>query len=253
MQLLADGLGFPESVRWHDGRVWLCDWGSGRVLALEPGGAPEVMAQLPADTLPLSIDWTREGELLVVDGPRRRVLREGEVLEEIPGEGPLNEMTVASDGAAYVNGGDRVFRLGDGPVLDDLLWPNGMAVVDRTLVVADSHRSQLVGLDLDTGARRVWADVEFAPDGICADASGAVWYAPVPGRACIRVAEGGEVLDTVALDRGGFSCALGDDGTLFIGAAAYRGMEHLQQNGPGITGRLLAMPGVGFEPTLSGT
>src|ERR1700759_4134060 len=23
--LLAEGLGFPESTRWHDGRIWLCN------------------------------------------------------------------------------------------------------------------------------------------------------------------------------------------------------------------------------------
>src|SRR5947207_8864368 len=27
-QLVIDGLGFPESTRWHDGRVWLCNWGA---------------------------------------------------------------------------------------------------------------------------------------------------------------------------------------------------------------------------------
>ena len=52
--------------------------------------------------------------------------------------------------------------------------------------------------------RRVWADLgDAAPDGICLDAEGAAWYADVPHQHCVRVAEGGEVLATVALDRGG--------------------------------------------------
>jgi sugar lactone lactonase YvrE len=57
-----------------------------------------------------------------------------------------------------------------------------------------------------------------APDGICADADGAIWYASVPGQRCTRVAEGGEVLDNVTADRGCFACTLGDeDGrTLYI-------------------------------------
>jgi sugar lactone lactonase YvrE len=61
--------------------------------------------------------------------------------------------------------------------------------------------------------RRVWADLGpgSAPDGICADAEGAIWYASVPGQRCTRVAEGGEVLDTVMADRGCFSCMLGGD------------------------------------------
>jgi sugar lactone lactonase YvrE len=74
----------------------------------------------------------------------------------------------------------------------------------------------------------VWADLgDAAPDGICIDAEGAVWYADVPNRSCVRVREGGEVLETIELDRGGFACMLGgEDGrTLFIVAAEWRGID----------------------------
>ena len=37
-RLLLDGLGFPESTRWHDGRVWLCNWGAGDVVAVTVDG-----------------------------------------------------------------------------------------------------------------------------------------------------------------------------------------------------------------------
>src|SRR5690349_17437078 len=26
--LVIGGLGIPESTRWHDGKVWLCNWGA---------------------------------------------------------------------------------------------------------------------------------------------------------------------------------------------------------------------------------
>jgi sugar lactone lactonase YvrE len=93
--------------------------------------------------------------------------------------------------------------------------------------------------------QRVWADLEHAPDGICADADGTVWVATVPGERCVRVREGGEVLDTVAVDRGCFACMLGgDDGkTLFIAAANWPGMEPAMRDGPDWSGRLLAAPG----------
>jgi sugar lactone lactonase YvrE len=72
----------------------------------------------------------------------------------------------------------------------------------------------------------VWADLgDAAPDGICVDADGAVWYADVPHRRCVRVAEGGEVLEVVEVDRGCFACMLGgsDGRTLFLVAAAWGG------------------------------
>src|SRR5260370_40446927 len=79
---------------------------------------------------------------------------------------------------------------------------------NSTLIVADSYRRHLAAFDIDAdgglSGRRIWADLgEGVPDGICADASDAVWYADVPNQRCVRVSEGGEVLRTVELDRGG--------------------------------------------------
>jgi sugar lactone lactonase YvrE len=123
-----------------------------------------------------------------------------------------------------------------------------MALVDegRTLVVADSHARELVAFEVASDGTlfgcRVWAELEHAPDGICADADGGVWVASVPGKHCVRVREGGEVLNTVTVDRGCFACMLGgkDGRTLFIGAAVWRGMEVAMSAGPGLTGRLVA-------------
>ena len=262
-RLLAEGLGFPESTRWHEGRVWLCNWGAGEVLALAPEGAPEVVAQVAPQTLPFSVDWLPDGRLLVVDGPRRLLLRqEGDgtlgVFADLTGlgEGPFNELVVDGAGNAYVNGGGGkvvlVSRNGSAhEVADGLLWPNGMALTDedQTLLVADSGAAQLVAFSVaDDGSlsgRRVWAELEHAPDGICVDAEGAAWVATVPGQRCVRVREGGEVLGQVRFDRGCFACMLGgEDGrTLFVAAAVWRGMEAARAEGPGRTGRLLAAPG----------
>src|SRR5262249_14649958 len=138
-------------------------------------------------------------------------------------------------GNAYVNSGNFDFAAGppDGAVqpglvavvtrggavrvvATDIAFPNGMAVTadGRALVVADSYRHQLVGVDIAAhgalAGRRVWADVgEDPPDGICVDADGAAWYADVPHQHCRRVTEGGAVLATVPIDRGAFACMLG--------------------------------------------
>jgi len=84
---------------------------------------------------------------------------------------------------------------------------------NSTLIVADSYRHTLVAFDISADGglshRRAWADLSAGtPDGICADAQGAIWY-DVPGKRCVHVAEGGTMLRTVELDRGGFACALG--------------------------------------------
>jgi sugar lactone lactonase YvrE len=82
------------------------------------------------------------------------------------------------------------------------------------------------------------------------DAEVAVWYADVPNKRCVRVREGGEVLQTIELDRGGFSCALGgsDRRTLFIVATEWTGTANMA-TGPR-TGQVLtvetAVPGAGW-------
>jgi len=104
---------------------------------------------------------------------------------------------------------------------------NGVAD-GRTLIVAETWGSRLTAFDVDdaTGAlsnRRVWAQLEnLPPDGICLDAEGCVWVADpvVNGQGCVRVAEGGAVLESVPPTPGFgvFACALGgDDGrSLFL-------------------------------------
>jgi sugar lactone lactonase YvrE len=259
-RLVIDGLGFPESTRWREGRIWLCNWGAGEVLAVTAEGAREVMASVEPRTLPFSIDWLPDGRLIVIDGPRRLLLRQRSdgVLDTFAdltglGSAPFNELVVDASGNAYVNGGagsvvlvrsDGTFR----EVADGLKWPNGMALIDdgHTLVVADSQTQQLVAFDVANDAtltgRRIWADLGYAPDGICADTDHAIWVATVPGKQCMRVQEGGDVLDVVAVDRGCFACMLGgEDGrTLFIAAAEWHGMEAAMTKGPGLTGQLLA-------------
>jgi hypothetical protein len=92
-------------------------------------------------------------------------------------------------------------------------------------------------------SRRTWAELGegAAPDGICLDASGAVWYADVPNRHCRRVAEGGKVLDTVEVDHGCFACMLGgpDGRLLHIVATDWESLDWQHGGGGERTGRVL--------------
>lgn len=194
-------------------------------------------------TLPYSIDWLPDGTLLVVSGQEKRLLRrdlDGALVAftDLSAFGPVfNEIVVDAFGNAFVNGENIVVVRSDGScaqVADGLRFGNGMAVTPdgRTLIVAESHGGCLtaftIGVDGALTDRRVWADLDGdAPDGICIDAEGAVWYASVPGRQCVRVREGGAVLQRIEIDRGAFACMLGgaDGGSLFIAAAEWKGMD----------------------------
>lgn len=248
LRTLATGLGFGESPRWHGGRLWLCNWGTQEVLAIDLAGERELMTKV-ATTIPYSIDWLPDGRLLVVSGQQALLLRQepdGSLVThaDLTALGDVfNEIVVDGRGNTYVNGATIVLVRPDGraqQVAADIAFGNGMAITpdNGTLIVAESHANRLTAFDIAAdgtlSGRRVWADLGTGyPDGICLDAEGALWYADVPNQHCVRIAEGGQVLQTVELDRGCFSCALGgpDGRSLFVVAAQWRGMEHLADAG----------------------
>ncbi|MGH2539350.1 MAG: SMP-30/gluconolactonase/LRE family protein [Actinomycetota bacterium] len=248
--LLSD-LVLGESPRWHDDRLWFSDWGAQEVVTVDLEGMSEVVAHVPS--FPFSIDRSPQGQLLIVSASERRLLRlepDGSLADHADlsrlSEFPWNEIVVDGRGNAYLNniGFDMMGGGQPGPgivallqpdgvvrqVADEVLFPNGMVVTpdDSTLIVAESHGQRLTAFRVepngDLSDRRVWADLEGGvPDGICLDSEGAVWYGDVPNRRCVRVREGGEVLQTVELDRGCFACMLGgpDGRTLFMMAAEW--------------------------------
>jgi sugar lactone lactonase YvrE len=58
-EVLVTGLAMGESPRWHDGRLWVCDWLAGEVLAVGTDGRTEVVQRV--EGLPFSIDWLPDG------------------------------------------------------------------------------------------------------------------------------------------------------------------------------------------------
>jgi sugar lactone lactonase YvrE len=253
-RILLSGLAIGESPRWHGGRLWFCNWGTQEIVIADLEGNSEVMARVPT-TLPFSIDWLPDGRMIVVSGPEALLLRrepEGELVTHADLSDladTFNEIVVDSRGNAYVNGSIVALVRPDGSasqVAEDIAFGNGMAITEdgSTLIVAESWARRLSAFDIaaDGGLsnRRVWADLgDSPPDGICVDAEGAVWFADVPNKRCVRVREGGEVLQTIGLDRGGFACMLGgpEGRTLFMLAAEWAGMENMDDSAR--TGRLL--------------
>ncbi len=256
---LMTGLLFGESPRWgRDDRLWFADWGAQEVIAVDLEGKSEVMVRLHFPSFQaICIDWLPDGRLVIVSSRDGLLLRRdprGSLVTHADLSGlsdrGWNEIVVDGRGNAYVNGGGFDLMAGekfapgmvalvapDGSarqVAVGIAFPNGMAVTpdNSTLIVAESYGKKLTAFDIaadgSLSKRRVWAELgDGVPDGICVDTEGAVWYADVPNKRCVRVREGGEVLQTIDLDRGCFACMLGgaDRRTLFLVAREWRGME----------------------------
>jgi sugar lactone lactonase YvrE len=271
METLMEGIVFGEQPRWHEGRLWFSDWGTQEVIAVDLEGNSEVI--LRGTSFPLCVDWLPDGRMLVVSA------RDGLLLRREP-DGALvthgdlntvsdppagNELVIDARGNAYVNGGGFDLMAGeefapgivalvtpDGSarqVADGIAFPNGMHLTPdgSTLIVAESYAKRLTAFDIegdgDLTNRRVWAELgDGVPDGICMDAQDAVWYADVPNQRCVRVREGGHVLQTIELDRGCFACALGgpDRRTLIMTAQEWNGPAAMLDGRR--TGRIVTAP-----------
>jgi sugar lactone lactonase YvrE len=281
-QVLLDGLGMGESPRWHDHRLWFSNWGTDEIVAVDANGRSEVIGPGGGGS-GWATNWLPDGRMLITGAKLMRVEHDGSRVRHADlshiSDG-WSEITVDGSGNIYVNtinfdfvDFNGILASGKAPgkialvtpdgeareVADGLAFPNGMVVTpdNATLIVAESFARRLTAFDIgpDGGLtnRRVWADV--TGDGICIDAEGAVWTSevgPDDGGVCLRVREGGEVLDRIELDRPCYACMLGgDDGrTLFMVVAKWFGPDRMDELVQARTGQILtarvAVPHAGW-------
>jgi sugar lactone lactonase YvrE len=244
-EVVLDNLGFPEDPRWHDGSLWFSDMDARVVMRWNPQGTLEEVVQVPG--IPSGLGWTPEGKLLVVSMAERMLL------EVVMGGASVradlsdlasfhcNDMVVDDEGRAYIGTfgfdfaalspfqpGQVLLVTPDGQArvaADSLSFPNGLAITPdkRTLLVGETLGERITAFDIladgSLARRRIWAELRGgAPDGISLDAEGALWVAsPINGRV-YRLAEGGAILDQVAVESQAYACRLGgpDGNTLFI-------------------------------------
>ena len=265
--VILSGLGIPESPRWHQGRLWFCNWIDRQVVAVDMDGNPEVIFTRDPASHPMgySIDWLPDGSLLTTGDKVRRQEPDGSMA--VHAEQPANEIVVDARGNAYVNGADfgNFVAAGTPPepgyiklvtpagqvrqVAGEIQFPNGMVITPdgRTLIISESMAGRLTAFDIDAdgglSGRRVFAE-GLGPDGICVDADGAVWVS-AGGFSVARVAAGGQVLQRVELgeNRAPFAVMLGgpDRRTLFVCTAEW----HLADRAPVNLGRLATGPRTG--------
>jgi sugar lactone lactonase YvrE len=270
--VLLGGLGMGESPRWHDGRLWFSNWGTDEIVAVDLTGNSEVMGR-GGGSSGWATNWLPDGRMLITGEELIRVESDGSRVRhaELSHISPYgwSEITVDGRGNIYVNTINFDFaefndnlasatapgkialvtREGDArEVADDLAFPNGMVVTpdNATLILAESFARRLTAFDIAADGslsnRRLWADV--TGDGICIDAEGAVWCSdvgPDGGGVCLRVREGGEVLDRIELDRPCYASMLGgEDGTtLFMVVAKWFGPDRIDELMQAKTGKVL--------------
>ncbi|MFI4936375.1 MAG: SMP-30/gluconolactonase/LRE family protein [Caulobacterales bacterium] len=204
------------------------------------------------------LGWTADGDLLFVSMSRGRLLRRSKdgavhVHADLSAISPWhwNDMVVDREGRAYVGefgfdfdaaaaarGLESIVanhptgRLAcvqpDGTTelaAEDMHFPNGSVITPdgKTLIVAETFGARLTAFDIGPKGRlsnrRVWAALgPYLPDGICLDADGAVWLGDPIAAKCVRVAEGGEVLEVIDTALPCFACMLGGEvgRTLFM-------------------------------------
>ncbi|MDZ4376152.1 MAG: SMP-30/gluconolactonase/LRE family protein [Phenylobacterium sp.] len=264
-RVLAEGLYFGEGPRWHGGRLWFSDFYDHAVKSVSLAG--DIRVEFQIDDQPSGLGWMPDGSMLIVSMTKRQLLRrtaDGAITVHADlghiATFHCNDMVVDAAGGAYVGnfgfdldatmaagGMEAVFadpvkaKLAyvspDGQArvaADDLFFPNGTVITPdgKTLILGESFGGVLTAFDIGPGGdlsnRRVWAPLApRVPDGICLDAQGAIWVANPTAPECVRVAEGGQVLEVIETGDPCYACMLGgEDGkTLFMLTAAPLGAE----------------------------
>ncbi len=252
---VAGGFSYLESPRWHQGALWVSDFYTHRVLAVDvASGTAATIVEV--EQQPSGLGWMPDGSLLIASMLDCRILRfaDGALrqhadLSDLAG-GPVNDMVVDEHGHAWVGNFGYDLMSGAEPrptvlvrvdpdgtavaAADGLLFPNGTVISPdgRTLVVAETVGRRLTAFLIEDGRltrRREWASLDgreatgrpIYPDGITLDAAGCVWVADARSGRVVRVAEGGAIVEQIAFDTGVFACMLGgpDGTTLFVCAA----------------------------------
>ena len=259
-RVLAEGIYFGEGPRWHEGRLWFSDFYAAAVKSVSLAGDARI--EFTLDDRPSGLGWMPDGSMLIVSMTRRQLLRrakDGTISVHADlghiADFHCNDMVVDAQGGAYVGnfGFDLDAELeargvpavlADHPTAklayvapdgqtriaaEDLHFPNGPVITPdgKTLILGETLSATLTAFDIGPGGdlsnRRVWASIApRVPDGICLDAEGAIWVANPIAPECVRIAEGGAVLEVIDTGQPCYACMLGgDDGkTLFMLTAA---------------------------------
>jgi sugar lactone lactonase YvrE len=244
--LLAEGVVFPESPRWHRDRLWFSDVYDFALKTVDLSGSHRVVTAVPGR--PAGLGVLPDGRMLLATAVERVVYAvSGDGAMEVVSDlstragGLLNDMVVDAQGRGYV--GDTGFNVAAGEafvpgrtwlvapgrepevVAEDMHLPNGCAIAPdgRTLYVAETFAHRVtrftIGAEGRLTDRQVHAALPSRPDGLCLDAEDHLWVAMVQDGEYVRIDPAGQVVDRVPSPESfALACVLGgpDRDQLFL-------------------------------------
>ena len=244
-RLVADGFCFLEAPKWRDGKIWTSDVFGRAVYTVTPDGQREFVCEIPGR--PAGLGFMPDGRLIISSQDERKLMQwtDGRlsVYADLSEVTPycINDFAIDAKGRIYLGNFGYHYNLGeaqrpanmhridpDGRITEvatGMDFPNAAVIVNggRTLIVNETWVGRVTAFDLtDDGQllnRRIYAQLgERGPDGMCADAEGAIWVGCYHSGEILRVLEGGEITDRFKFDGSAISCVVGgEDGhTLYM-------------------------------------
>jgi sugar lactone lactonase YvrE len=245
--LLASGLSWPESPRWRNGTLWVSDVHNFRLARIDMNGSVETVCAV--EGRPSGMDFSAEGRLLLATALGRQLLDvsvpDG-VQQPMADLGSLtkaylNDLVTSVDGWSWV--GDTGFVFGAAEphrggsliayhpsygariVAHDIFFPNGMAITSdgSTLYLAETFGKCISAFDIGNGGklanRRLHAELQGSPDGLCLDAEGCLWVPLLFEGKFVRISPDGKTVDKIVFPgKSAIACVIGGENrsTLFL-------------------------------------
>jgi sugar lactone lactonase YvrE len=233
-----------EAPRYHGGTLWTSDTQAGQLVSIDAKG----VRRRPLDSPTNGLWFLPDGRLAAArwSGKRIDVLTPDQFepysdLSHLVRD-RVGDMAGTPDGWLYLDdmgpdphSGNPVGRIlvidpdGHADVAaDELRFPNGLAVLEGTLIVAETHGTRLTAFDIAPdgrlGNRRTWTDLaelfgeQHRPDGIWPAADGSVWVAATAGEAFVRVKEAEKIQSIRVPGEFAIACCL-DRTSLYLSSA----------------------------------
>ncbi|WP_102419271.1 SMP-30/gluconolactonase/LRE family protein [Mycobacterium sp. 4858] len=222
--ILHDDLRWGESPRVFGNELWISDTQAGQLVTIDT--VSHAVTRRDLDSPTNGLWFLPDGRLAAARWCDKRidvfVDETFSVYADLSAfaRDRLGDMVGGPDGRLYVDdmGPDphsgrpvgRLLTVGPDATVavaaDQLQFPNGLAIVDSTLIVAETHGNRLTAFDIGAQGqlidRRVWTDLahlfdqRHRPDGIWPAPDGSIWVATTTGERFVRV-RGNDVLDQI--------------------------------------------------------